>query len=194
MPEATRNNIPGNDLIYRLPSHLYPPFIYRLPSYLYPPFSDLSPRPSLLKERGRKAGHRPHTETRRHKGHKGKPETATRRATTRVAPTNASTAFRGQDTLAPRGTSTQPAETGRRERGDNSTARQRFSAFLSNPLPIESCQSPIAEVTDGKVTATSSFFLLHSSFTKGVGPGTGEGKAGVALSKSYTCFDQREDE
>ena len=65
MPEATSDNMPGNDLIYRLPSHLYPPFIYRLTSTVYPPLRDLSPRPSLPPgEREKRQENRPHTEIR----------------------------------------------------------------------------------------------------------------------------------
>ena len=44
MPEASRNEISGEDIFCLLPSALSPPF------------GDLSPRPSLRKERGRKAG------------------------------------------------------------------------------------------------------------------------------------------
>ncbi|MCE2441410.1 MAG: hypothetical protein J4F39_18560, partial [Candidatus Latescibacteria bacterium] len=46
VPEARRDKIWGKD------------FFYRLPSTVYPPSGDLSPRPSLLKERGCKAGRR----------------------------------------------------------------------------------------------------------------------------------------
>ena len=81
---------------FHLPSTLLPLPAFFLPSTLYPPLRDLSPQPSLPpgeREKGKKLGL-----TRRHEGTE-KTGTAKRRATTRVAPTNATTAFRGQDAL-----------------------------------------------------------------------------------------------
>ena len=69
---------------------------------------------------------------------------------------------RGHPALAPGGRSKKRGD-GRRERIDD-TACHRFSTLLSNPLPFESCESPIAEVAKIIVIAVSSFFLLPSSF------------------------------